>query len=160
MTTSNQPPATNQPTTSNQPTNHQQPTNQPTKLAVPWVRWYVAGLSRRRLVFAPGYVHVEFVVDSVVLGQVLFRVIPFSPVALHRHISSWELTVSPLKAAVQRHSLTLPPRTTNQATNTYLLVCNAHVDTFHTVKMHAFLSFNSLKSSNILWHVKTLVELL
>jgi hypothetical protein len=38
------------------------------------------GLSPRRPGFAPGSVHVGFVVDKVALGQVLLRVLRFSPV--------------------------------------------------------------------------------
>jgi hypothetical protein len=41
-----------------------------TGLAVPWLRWLVAGLPPRRPGFDPGSVHVEFVVDKVALGQV------------------------------------------------------------------------------------------
>jgi hypothetical protein len=49
---------------------------------VPWVRWLVAGLSPRRPGFAPGSVHVGFVVDKVALGQVFLRVLPFYPVSI------------------------------------------------------------------------------
>jgi hypothetical protein len=45
-----------------------------------WLRRLVAGLSPRRLGFDPGSVHVGFVVDKVVLGQVFPRVLRFSPV--------------------------------------------------------------------------------
>jgi hypothetical protein len=38
--------------------------------AVPWLRSLVAGLSPRRPGFAPGSIHVGFVVDKVALGQV------------------------------------------------------------------------------------------
>jgi hypothetical protein len=38
-------------------------------LAVPWLRWLLAGLSRRRYGFAPGSVHVGLVVNKVALGQ-------------------------------------------------------------------------------------------
>jgi hypothetical protein len=37
---------------------------------VPWLKWLVAVLSPSRPGFAPGSVHVGFVVDKVVLGQV------------------------------------------------------------------------------------------
>jgi hypothetical protein len=40
--------------------------------AVPWLRSLVAGLSPRRPGFAPGSIHVGFVVDKVALGQVFF----------------------------------------------------------------------------------------
>ena len=49
-------------------------------MAVPWLRRLVAGLSLRRPGFDPGSVHVGFVVDKVVLGQVFPRVLRFSPV--------------------------------------------------------------------------------
>jgi hypothetical protein len=39
-------------------------------MAMPWHRSLVAGLSPRRPVFAPGTIHVGFVVDKVALGQV------------------------------------------------------------------------------------------
>jgi hypothetical protein len=42
------------------------------------LRRLVAGLSPRRLRFDPGSVHVGFVVDKVVLGQVFPRVLRFS----------------------------------------------------------------------------------
>jgi hypothetical protein len=48
--------------------------------AVPWLRRLVAGLSPRRPGFDPGSVHLGFVVDKVVLGQVLLRVLRLSPV--------------------------------------------------------------------------------
>jgi hypothetical protein len=43
--------------------------------AVPWLRSLVSGLSPRRLGFAPGSIHVGFVVDKVALGQVFLRVL-------------------------------------------------------------------------------------
>jgi hypothetical protein len=39
-----------------------------------------SSFSPRRSGFAPGSVHMNFVVDKVALGQVLFRVLRFSPV--------------------------------------------------------------------------------
>jgi hypothetical protein len=45
----------------------------------PWLRRLVTGLSPRRPVFDPGSVHVGFVVNKVALGQVLPRVLRFSP---------------------------------------------------------------------------------
>jgi hypothetical protein len=51
-----------------------------TNVAVPWLRRLVPGLLPRRPEFAPGSVHVAFVVDNVVLGQVSFRVLRFPPV--------------------------------------------------------------------------------
>jgi hypothetical protein len=48
--------------------------------AVPWLRRLVAGLPPRRTGFDPGPVHVGFVVIKVALGQVLPRVLRFSPV--------------------------------------------------------------------------------
>jgi hypothetical protein len=50
------------------------------RMAVPWLRRLVAGLSPRRSGFDPGSVHVGFVVDKVALGQVFPRVLRFSPV--------------------------------------------------------------------------------
>jgi hypothetical protein len=50
------------------------------KLAVPWLRRLVAGLSPRRHGFDPGSVRVGFVVDKVALGQVFLPVLRFSPV--------------------------------------------------------------------------------
>jgi hypothetical protein len=47
--------------------------------AVPWLSSLVAGLTPRRPEFAPGSIHVEFVVDKVALGQVFLRVLRFSP---------------------------------------------------------------------------------
>jgi hypothetical protein len=41
-----------------------------TRVAVPWLRQLVAGLSTRRPGFDPSSVHVGFVVDKVALGQV------------------------------------------------------------------------------------------
>jgi hypothetical protein len=48
--------------------------------AIKLIRWLVAGISSRSLEFAPGSVHVAFVVDKVALGQVFVRVLPFFPV--------------------------------------------------------------------------------
>jgi hypothetical protein len=45
--------------------------------AVPWLRRLGAGLSQRNPAFALGSVHVGFVVDSVLLGQVFLRVLRF-----------------------------------------------------------------------------------
>jgi hypothetical protein len=53
--------------------------------AVPWLRSLVAGLSPRRPWFAPGSIHVGFVVDKVALGQVFLRVLRFSPVSISFH---------------------------------------------------------------------------
>jgi hypothetical protein len=50
--------------------------------AVPWLRRLVAGISPRRPGFDSRSVHVGFVVDKVVLGQVFPRVLLFSPVNL------------------------------------------------------------------------------
>jgi hypothetical protein len=54
------------------------------------LRWLVACLSQRRPGFAPGSVHVGFVVDKLALGQVFFRALLFRPssVALHVNILS------------------------------------------------------------------------
>jgi hypothetical protein len=49
---------------------------------VPWLRQLVVDNSPQRPGFAPGPVHVGFVVDKVALGQVSVRVIQFSPVGL------------------------------------------------------------------------------
>jgi hypothetical protein len=60
--------------------------------AVPRLRWLVAGLSPRRSGFAPGSIHVGFVVDKVALGQVfspsssVFPCQYHSTVALQTHI--------------------------------------------------------------------------
>jgi hypothetical protein len=86
------------------------------KLAEPWLRRLVAGLSPRRPRLAPGWIHAAFVVDSVVLGQVFLRLLLFSrqyqsTVALQTHRSPNRWTVGPLVAAVQRHSLAPSTRT-------------------------------------------------
>jgi hypothetical protein len=59
--------------------------------AVPRLRSLVAGLSPRRLRFAPGLFHVRFVVDKAALGQLFLRVgfplsIYHSTVAFQTHI--------------------------------------------------------------------------
>jgi hypothetical protein len=46
------------------------------------VVYQVNNLSQRRPGFVPRSVHVGFVVDKVALGQVSFRVLPFSPVSI------------------------------------------------------------------------------
>jgi hypothetical protein len=51
---------------------------------VPWLRQLVAGFSSRSPGFAPGPVHMGFVVDKVALGQVFLRVLRFSHVYFHR----------------------------------------------------------------------------
>jgi hypothetical protein len=56
-----------------------------TRRAVPWLRSLVTGLSLRRPGFAPGSIHVGFVADKVSLGQVLLRVLRFSPANISSH---------------------------------------------------------------------------
>jgi hypothetical protein len=81
-------------------------------LAVPWLKRLVAGLSPRRPEFAPGSIHVGFVVGKVALGQVFLRVL-FSPASiipplLHIHISPpHEVSDSPDQAT---HYHTLGPK--------------------------------------------------
>jgi hypothetical protein len=48
--------------------------------AVPWLRRLVSGHSPRGPGFAPGSIHVRFMVDKVALGQVFLWVLRFSPV--------------------------------------------------------------------------------
>jgi hypothetical protein len=55
-------------------------------MAVPWLRWLVAGFSPRRPELAPSSVHVGFVVNKVALRQVFLRVIRFYPANI---IPSW-----------------------------------------------------------------------
>jgi hypothetical protein len=60
--------------------------------AMPWLKQFIAGLSPRRPGFTPGSVHVGFVVDKETLGQVILRVLQFSPAniipsLLHIHLS-------------------------------------------------------------------------
>jgi hypothetical protein len=57
----------------------------PSARAVPWLRSLVTGLSPRRSGFAPGSIHVGFVVDKVALGQVFLRVLRFSTVNISFH---------------------------------------------------------------------------
>jgi hypothetical protein len=52
------------------------------KRALPWFRWLVVGISRRRTRFAPGSIHVGFVVDKVALGQAFHPFLRFSPVSI------------------------------------------------------------------------------
>jgi hypothetical protein len=49
------------------------------------LRSLVTGLSLRRPGFAHGSIHVGFVADKVSLGQVLLRVLRFSPVSISSH---------------------------------------------------------------------------
>jgi hypothetical protein len=80
--------------------------------AVSWLRRFVAGLSPRRLGFSLGSVHVGFVVDKVILGQVFLRVLRLSSVSiiplvvLHTHVSPGGRTIS-LVAAFRRQSHTI-----------------------------------------------------
>jgi hypothetical protein len=65
---------------------------------VPWLRSLVTDLSPRRPGFAPGSIHVGFVVDKVALGEVSLRVLRFSPVniiplSLSKLISSGECVI-------------------------------------------------------------------
>jgi hypothetical protein len=53
--------------------------------AVPWFRSLVASLSPRRTGFAPGSIHVGFVVDKGALAQVFLRVLQFFPVNISFH---------------------------------------------------------------------------
>jgi hypothetical protein len=63
---------------------------------VPWFRRLVAGFSPRRTGFAPGSVHVGFVVDKVAMGQVFFS--EFSTFL-------YRLGYEQFVAGIQRHSL-------------------------------------------------------
>jgi hypothetical protein len=76
-----------------------------------WLRRLVAGLPPRRPIFAPGSVHVGFVMGKVALGQVFLLVLRFYPVNIippwFSILSPGGRTIGPLVAAVQRHSLTL-----------------------------------------------------
>jgi hypothetical protein len=56
-------------------------------MAVLWLRRLVTGLSPCRTSFAPGSVHMRFVVDKVALEQVFLRVIRF-PLSLSFHLGS------------------------------------------------------------------------
>jgi hypothetical protein len=51
-------------------------------MAVPLVRHLVTSLSPRRPEFAPGSVHMGFVVDKVTLGQIFLRILRFTPVSV------------------------------------------------------------------------------
>jgi hypothetical protein len=53
-----------------------------TREAVSELRRLVDGLSSPRPGFAPGSVHVGYVVDKVALGQVFVRVLRFFPVSI------------------------------------------------------------------------------
>jgi hypothetical protein len=52
--------------------------NVSSNLAMPWLRSLVAGFSPRRPGFAPGSIHVGFVVDKVAVGQIFLRGLRFS----------------------------------------------------------------------------------
>jgi hypothetical protein len=49
-------------------------------MAVPWLRWLVAGLSPQMPAFMPGSFQVGFVVDKVALEGVSLLVLQLSPV--------------------------------------------------------------------------------
>jgi hypothetical protein len=51
-------------------------------MPAPLLRWLVACLTPLRYRFGPRLVHVSFVVDKMILEQVLFRVFSFSPVII------------------------------------------------------------------------------
>jgi hypothetical protein len=91
--------------------------SRPTLPAVPWLRRLVAVLSPRWPGFAPGLIHVGFVVDKVALGQDFLLILRFPvPVTFHRRSPTrfiWGWTVCPLVAVVQRRSLT-PSKSINQ----------------------------------------------
>jgi hypothetical protein len=55
--------------------------------AVPWLRRLLSGISQQRSGFAPGSVHVGFVVNKVALGQVLLQAIRF-PLSTSFHRAS------------------------------------------------------------------------
>jgi hypothetical protein len=56
-------------------------------VAVPCLRSLDSDLSPRRPGFAPGSVHVGFVVDKVALGQVFLRVLRFSLSVYHSTVA-------------------------------------------------------------------------
>jgi hypothetical protein len=63
-----------------------------TSRAVPWLKRLVTGLSPQRPGFAPGSIHVGFVVDKVALGRFLSEYFGFPcryiiPPLLHIHLS-------------------------------------------------------------------------
>jgi hypothetical protein len=78
--------------------------------AVLWLRRLVAGLSPLRPRFAPGSIHVGFVVDKVALGQVFLPVLRFSPTniispLLHTHLSPRHEVCDSSDQAAQCHHL-------------------------------------------------------
>jgi hypothetical protein len=56
--------------------------------AVPWLKRLVAGLSPQRPGFAPGSIHVGFVVEKVALGSSSVSPANIIPPLLHIHLSS------------------------------------------------------------------------
>jgi hypothetical protein len=95
---------------------------------MPWLRLLVAGLSPQRPEFAPGSVHVGFVMDTVALGQAFLLIIQFPPhqyystMAVRTHVLSRGWTICLLVATVQRHSLTPSALTRSPFINSILRV--------------------------------------
>jgi len=87
---------------------------------VPWLRRLVAGLSPRRPGFAPGSVHVGFVVDKVALGQVFLRVLRFSPVSI---IPPWFSILIYHLGDEQQFRDVVSPHRNLQSTNVSLKKC-------------------------------------
>jgi hypothetical protein len=87
--------------------------------ATPWLRPLVTGLSLWRPGFAPGSVHVEFMVDRVALGQVFVWALQFFPVSIIPppwlsiliHILSGWWIIGPFLVAILGHCLIPSPWT-------------------------------------------------
>jgi hypothetical protein len=80
-------------------------------VAMPWLRRSVAGFSPRRPGFAPGSVHVEFVVDKVALGQIFLLSISFCRCSPYWCVI-WGMNNRPVSGRIQRHISTLRHDTT------------------------------------------------
>lgn len=88
---------------------------------MPWLTRFVDRFSSRRLGVHPRHVNMEFVVEKVVMGQVLLRVLRLSPVLY---------TQRSVIDVIQFRKVTNPFNSTLKILNFFIHICKQYIFTF------------------------------